>query len=60
VYSLNCASDGNRRQFCEADTSGGVRLVRGNNACQEGSTWGYDRRGVWVSRGCRAEFQVGR
>ncbi|MBE8425072.1 DUF3011 domain-containing protein, partial [Leptospira borgpetersenii serovar Balcanica] len=21
-------------------------------------TWGWDRRGIWVSDGCRAQFQV--
>src|SRR5467141_2118383 len=26
--------------------------------CMEGSTWGYDRRGVWVDRGCNGEFLV--
>src|SRR5260370_42180931 len=26
--------------------------------CQEGSTWGYDARGIWVDRGCRAEFSL--
>jgi hypothetical protein len=24
----------------------------------EGSTWGYDRKGVWVDRGCNGEFLV--
>lgn len=26
--------------------------------CQEGSTWGSDAQGIWVDRGCRAEFAV--
>ena len=57
-----CSGNGNRRTYCEADTSGGVRLLResGNSSCQLGSTWGFDRRGIWVERGCRGEFQVGR
>jgi len=25
-----------------------------------GKSWGYDNRGIWVDRGCRAEFNVGR
>jgi hypothetical protein len=61
-YTLTCESDRNRRRFCEADTSRGVRLIRelGNRACRQGETWGYDRRGIWVDGGCRAEFEVGR
>jgi hypothetical protein len=60
AYTVTCEANGNRRQYCGADTSGGVRMLRGNGACREGDTWGYDRRGIWVDRGCRAEFEVGR
>ena len=61
-YMVTCASDDRRRRYCEADTSRGVRLVRqlGGAGCRQGSSWGYDRRGIWVDRGCRAEFEVGR
>ncbi len=27
-------------------------------ACSEGSSWGWDERGVWVDNGCRAYFDV--
>ena len=27
-------------------------------ACQYNRSWGYDRRGIWVGDGCRAEFWV--
>jgi Protein of unknown function (DUF3011) len=59
---VTCAANGNRRTYCDADTSGGVRLLRehGNSSCQLGSTWGFDRRGIWVDRGCRGDFQIGR
>ena len=55
---VRCNSDDGRRHYCDIDTSRGVRLTRqiSGSACVEGSTWGYDRRGVWVDRGCRAEF----
>jgi len=58
---VTCASQDNRRQFCPADTRGGVRLVRriSDAECREGVTWDYDSRGIWVDRGCRAEFEVG-
>ena len=56
-----CASDDGRRNYCGADTRGGVRLVRQRSdaPCISGRTWGYDRRGIWVDRGCRAEFITG-
>ena len=59
---MSCSSDDMRRHYCNADTRDGVRLVRQNSdaACRQGSTWGFDRRGIWVDRGCRAEFAVGR
>jgi hypothetical protein len=31
-----------------------------DSACIQGKTWGWDRKGVWVSDGCRAEFILGR
>lgn len=58
---VSCSSNRNKRVYCEADTRGGVRLVRqvGGARCRQGSTWGYDARGIWVARGCAAEFEVG-
>jgi hypothetical protein len=59
---ITCASNDGRRVFCEADTRNGVALLEqhGNAPCRQGSTWGYDRRGIWVDRGCRADFEVKR
>ena len=58
---ISCASDG-RRRFCEADTSRGALLLRpqGEAECRLNVSWGFDERGIWVDRGCRADFQVGR
>jgi len=58
--AITCSSDNGQRNYCSADTAGGVRLVRqlSGASCQEGATWGYDARGIWVDRGCRAEFDV--
>lgn len=55
-----CESEGKRRKDCPADTSGGVQIVRplGENLCRFGEEWGYDAKGIWVSKGCRAEFVV--
>lgn len=61
-FTLTCESRNGRRQYCNADTSGGVRIVRelSNGACRNSDNWGFDKRGVWVDRGCAAEFSVGR
>lgn len=58
---FRCESRDERTQRCPADTRGGVRLVRqlSSTSCIQGQTWGYDRGGIWVSRGCRAEFVTG-
>lgn len=59
--TITCSSNDGKRNYCNADTRGGVRLSRqiSGSACIQGQTWGYDNRGVWVDRGCRAEFIVG-
>jgi hypothetical protein len=59
---ITCSSDNGGRQYCQADTRRGVRLVkqRSGSPCVQGSSWGYDGRGIWVDRGCRADFMVGR
>jgi len=53
-----CESLDGRRAYCDADTRGGMRLLRqiSRSDCIEGNTWGFDRRGVWVDAGCRGEF----
>ncbi len=58
--TVTCTSNGNARQECRADTRNGVLLQheRSNGVCQQGSTWGYNRRGIYVSGGCSAEFLV--
>lgn len=57
---VRCQSDDYDRTYCQADTRGGVRLIRqlSDADCVSGRTWGYDRRGIWVARGCRADFEV--
>ena len=60
-YNVYCASDDGSRNRCPVDTRGGVRLVRqrSGSPCNYGSTWGWDKHGVWVDRGCRADFEIG-
>lgn len=60
---ITCSSNGYRYSSCGVDTEGRVRLVREistGNLCQQGRSWGYDDRQIWVDRGCRAEFEFGR
>jgi hypothetical protein len=59
--SISCASQNNQRQYCAADTRGGVTLVRqvSQSPCVQNQTWGFDGRGIWVDRGCRADFRIG-
>jgi hypothetical protein len=58
--SISCSSDNGKRHYCDVDTRGGVSMVhqRSDAACEEGYSWGYDRRGIWVDHGCRADFAV--
>lgn len=58
--SITCSSDNGKRNYCAADTRRGVQMVRQRSdaRCTQGYSWGYDRRGIWVDRGCRADFIV--
>jgi len=60
--TIRCESRGFRYNYCRIDTGNRVSLVRthGFANCREGSSWGYDRSGVWVDRGCSGDFRVGR
>jgi len=55
--TLQCMSDGGRKT-CLADTHFGVQLTKqlSRSGCIEGKSWGFDDKGVWVDKGCRAEF----
>jgi hypothetical protein len=59
--NVTCASDDMKRHLCRVDTSRGVQMVnqRSGSPCIQGQTWGYDRYGIWVDRGCRADFFLG-
>ena len=60
TYMVYCASDAMERVWCPADSRFGVRVIRQRSqaACVENETWGYGKRGIWVDRGCRADFRV--
>lgn len=55
-----CESLENQPGYCTIDTRAGVRLVRqfSEAGCVAGQTWGADGWGIWVTDGCRAQFEV--
>jgi hypothetical protein len=57
---ITCSSNNMNRNWCNIGNSRDVRLVRqlSGSACIRNNTWGVDRRGLWVDRGCRAEFII--
>ena len=59
--TVRCESTQGRKEYCRADTSGGVRLGHqiSNSPCRYHDSWGYDNSGIWVDRGCRADFELG-
>lgn len=60
---ITCESTGYRYNYCAVRTQGRVAMIREvstGNLCQQGRGWGYDDNGIWVDRGCRAQFSYGR
>ena len=59
---ITCESKNYGYNRCRVDTDNRVKLKRqlSNSPCIEGKTWGYDKKSIWVDRGCAAEFKVGK
>ena len=61
---LQCDSNKKRYQMCQVDVGrrGRVQLVNqmSDTRCTEGYSWGWNRAGVWVNHGCRAQFVIDR
>jgi hypothetical protein len=58
---IRCESEKNRRRRCDAGFAVGRAVVErqlSDVRCDKGNSWGTDNRGVWVDRGCRADFRV--
>ena len=51
-----CESWAFRRARCPAALARRPRIEVIAGTCVEHSSWGWDRRGVWVAHGCRARF----
>jgi len=60
--TITCSSDDGGRHHCNAETRGGVWLVnqRSSAVCNQGYSWDVEEHGIWVDRGCRADFAIGR
>ena len=59
--TIVCESKDDRRRLCAVALDGrALELVRriSRTDCVRGVDWDYDARGVWVDRGCRAQFRV--
>ena len=60
--SITCESNDGRRKYCGTDyiDERVVTLDRqiSQSPCVRGRSWGVDRRGLWVDRGCRAVFNI--
>jgi hypothetical protein len=57
--TIQCLSDDKRYKECRLGPGYTARLVRelSKNRCQRDSTWGTRNGVVWVTAGCRGEFQ---
>lgn len=61
LSTVICRSEGGLQQICPTlIDSNRVELLRriSKKPCVQGHSWGYDRRSIWVSNGCRGEFGV--
>ena len=60
--TLKCEANNDNRKYCGTYRPGEVRMQQqiSGSPCIEGQTWGVDRQGLWVERGCRAIFVIGR
>lgn len=57
---VTCKSHDYKYKHCNIRSAGYVTLQKqlSNTRCEQGRTWDYDRRGIWVDDGCKAEFLV--
>ena len=57
---VTCKSHDYKYEHCNIRSAGYVALQKqlSSTRCEQGRTWDYDRRGIWVDDGCKAEFLV--
>jgi Protein of unknown function (DUF3011) len=58
--SIKCESNHGQRVYCGHYDFNQVQLDRriSGSPCIQGKSWGVDRDGLWVDRGCRAYFSI--
>jgi Protein of unknown function (DUF3011) len=61
AQTITCRSEAGARNYCKIETHGNVRLEkqRSTATCILGTNWGFDEHGIWVDKGCSADFAVG-
>jgi hypothetical protein len=59
-YTVRCGSVGGRHNTCRLSQPGYVTVERkvSGASCDQGRSWDFDRREIWVDRGCEADFRV--
>jgi hypothetical protein len=62
AQSVTCESNDGNRQYCGNYDPRQVKMQRqiSQSVCAYNQSWGVDRRGLWVDRGCRAIFSISR
>ena len=61
--TITCESNNGNRQYCGGGfTPNQVTMQRqvSGSPCVRNQSWGVDRQGLWVDRGCRAVFLIRR
>jgi hypothetical protein len=60
--TVRCESNDGKRKYCNApiNSPNQVTMQRqiSGSPCVRGNTWGVDNRGIWVDKGCRADFNI--
>jgi len=60
--TIKCEANNDNRKYCGSyrpDQRITLQQQISGSPCIEGQTWGVDRQGLWVERGCRAIFAIG-
>lgn len=57
---LRCESHDGRERHCSVPIRRGAQLIRqlSRTPCVQGRNWRWDRNGIRVTNGCRAEFRI--
>jgi hypothetical protein len=56
--TVHCVATESGRTYCGKPHMHYVMSGSAPSACVQGTTWGFDDRGVWVTGGCVADFNV--